>query len=125
MFAQYPLLPQNQQHYINGFIGEERGGRQRYHYGLDMATPDGTDVYSIDQGIFNQVAGFCAIGNYAYVHVINPRINLASLKNDIFSIQNVNLRWSVLPEQLYNKIKEIVSFPPFFDSKSAQISRQQ
>jgi hypothetical protein len=49
---------------------------------------------------------------------------VASLKNDIFSIQNVNLRWPVLPEQLYNKIKEIMN-SPFFDSKSAQIMRQQ
>jgi len=70
-FAQYPLLPQNQQHYINGTVGEERGGRNRYHYGLDMASPNGTPVYSIEAGTYNAVNGAVAVGHYAYVHVIN------------------------------------------------------
>ncbi len=75
-FAQYPLLPQHQQHYINGTIGEERGGRTRYHYGLDMATGNGTAVYSIEAGIFNAVNGAVAIGHYGYVHTINHPSNL-------------------------------------------------
>jgi len=70
-FAQYPLLPQNQQPYINGTVGEERGGRNRYHYGLDMASPNGTPVYSIEAGTYNAVNGALAVGHYAYVHVIN------------------------------------------------------
>ena len=74
-FAQYPLLPQNQQHYINGTIGEERGGRTRYHYGLDMATANGTLVYSIETGTFNAVNGAVAIGHYAYVHTVNHPSN--------------------------------------------------
>lgn len=69
--AQYPLLPQDQQHYINGTIGEERAGRNRYHYGLDMAAPNGTAVYSIESGIYNWVSGSVTIGHYAYVHVVN------------------------------------------------------
>lgn len=76
VFAQYPLLPQNQQHYINGTIGEERGGRTRYHYGLDMAAPDGTNVYSIEAGTFNSLNGGVAVGHYAYVHTVNPPANL-------------------------------------------------
>lgn len=72
-FAQYPLLPQNQQHTIGGTIGEERGltPRTRYHYGLDMFTPNGTLVYSIGTGTYNEVNGAVAIGNYGYVHTIN------------------------------------------------------
>ncbi|MFN0216680.1 MAG: hypothetical protein ACKVT2_20670 [Saprospiraceae bacterium] len=74
-FAQYPLLPQHQQHYINGTIGEERGGRTRYHYGLDMATANGTLVYSIEAGTFNAVNGAVAIGHYGYVHTVNHPSN--------------------------------------------------
>ena len=78
-FAQYPLLPQDQQHYINGTVGEERGElpRTRYHYGLDLATTNGTLVYSIEAGTYNEVNGAVAIKHYAYVHVINcptPRL---------------------------------------------------
>lgn len=72
-FAQYPLIPQNQQHDIGGTVGEERGvlPRTRYHYGLDMFTPNGTLVYSIEPGTFNAVNGAVAIGHYGYVHTIN------------------------------------------------------
>ncbi|MBX2890543.1 MAG: hypothetical protein KF734_06420 [Saprospiraceae bacterium] len=70
-FAQYPLLPQDQQHYINGTVGEERQGRQRYHYGLDMAAPDGTPVYSIEAGTIRKLGASVAIGHYGYVHVVN------------------------------------------------------
>lgn len=71
VFAQYPLDPQDQQHYINGTVGEERQGRQRYHYGLDMAAPDGTAVYSIEAGIIRRFGAGVAIGHYGYVHVVN------------------------------------------------------
>lgn len=71
VFAQYPLLPQNQQHYINGTVGEERGGRNRFHYGLDMAAPDGTPVYSIEAGTLRKLGASVAIGQYGYTHVVN------------------------------------------------------
>jgi hypothetical protein len=74
-FAQYPLAPQAQQHYINGTVGEERGGRNRYHYGLDMAAQDGTPVYSIEAGTIRRFGAGVAIGHYAYVHVVNCPYN--------------------------------------------------
>ena len=43
----------------------------------------------------------------------------------IDAVYSGGLKWSGLPEQFCTKVKEIVSFSPFFDSKSAQISRQQ
>ncbi len=69
--AQYPYLPQNTQKYINGTIGEERGNRQRYHYGLDFAAPDETNVYAIETGPKRKKdnASF-AVGTYGYIHVI-------------------------------------------------------
>ena len=75
VFAQYPLLPQNQQQYINGTIGEERGTRNRYHYGLDMAAPVGTPVYSIEAGTLTKGGSSVAIGHYGYVHVVNCPFN--------------------------------------------------
>jgi hypothetical protein len=69
--AQYPFRPQNAQNYINGTIGEERGGRSRYHYGLDFAAPDGTNVYCIETGPLRKKDGASfAIGTYGYIHVI-------------------------------------------------------
>jgi hypothetical protein len=71
-FSQYPLLPQNQQHSISGTIGEERGGRSRYHYGLDLDADNGTIVYSIEAGTCNITGSSgVAIGHYAYAHVTN------------------------------------------------------
>jgi murein DD-endopeptidase MepM/ murein hydrolase activator NlpD len=68
--AQYPYLPQNTQKYINGTIGEERGGRNRYHYGLDFAAPDGSNVYCIETGPLRKKDGASfAIGTYGYIHV--------------------------------------------------------
>ncbi len=69
--GQYPFLPQNQQHYINGTVGEERGNRQRYHYGLDFAKAQNTKVYAIESGIFHIVNGSCTVGHFGYVHVTN------------------------------------------------------
>jgi len=73
VFAQYPLLPQDQQHEIGGTVGEERGlaPRTRYHYGLDMFRVNGTPVYSIEAGILRRVGAAVAIGHYGYVHVVN------------------------------------------------------
>ncbi|MEO0273024.1 MAG: T9SS type A sorting domain-containing protein [candidate division WOR-3 bacterium] len=70
LLGQYPLYPQDRQHYINGSVGEERGVRRRYHYGVDMAAPNGTEVYAIEAGIFNKVgSNAVAIGRFCYVHV--------------------------------------------------------
>lgn len=70
LLGQYPLYPQDGQHYINGTVGEERAVRRRYHYGVDMAAPNGMEVYAIEAGIFNQVgSNAVAIGRFCYVHV--------------------------------------------------------
>lgn len=72
MYPQSPLAPQNQQPAeIGGTVGEERGSRNRYHYGLDITAAIGTPAYAIESAIYNNVKGSVAIGHFAYVHVIN------------------------------------------------------
>lgn len=69
-YCQYPFHPTNTQHKIAGTIGEERGGRNRFHYGLDFPNPVGTDVYSIESGPLRKKAdGSFAIGRFGYIHV--------------------------------------------------------
>ncbi len=76
LFSQYPFENANIQHFINGTVGEERGGRTRYHYGIDFQKPGGTHVHAIEGGILKLVSGYPAISHFGYLHVINLKYRL-------------------------------------------------
>ena len=48
----WPVKPFDRQHPIRGYIGDPRDGPKRstFHFGVDIAVPDGTPVFAIDAG---------------------------------------------------------------------------
>jgi hypothetical protein len=73
--AQYPIAPMTQQSYISGTVGEEREGRDRYHYGLDFRAAATTRVHAVEAGTLRRVSGsMCSVGNRLYIHVTNVQL---------------------------------------------------
>ena len=49
----WPIKPFNRQHPVRGFFNDPRigaGGGHSFHFGIDIATPDGTPVYAVSAG---------------------------------------------------------------------------
>jgi hypothetical protein len=88
----YPYSPQNQQYHITGTIGEERGARGRYHYGLDFndVTQNVTPVFAIEGGIYYSHAGSVVVGHFAYIHV-NGLQSLVSGVTNITAGQQIGI----------------------------------
>lgn len=76
---QWPRAEQNEQHHINGTVGESRdeaGDDRRWHKGCDVRLrPAGMPVLAIEDGVFNRVNYFeVCVGSYCHTHVIpDPR----------------------------------------------------
>lgn len=50
---QWPIKPFDRQHPVRGFMNDPRqgsGGGEAFHFGIDVAAPDGTPVYAIEAG---------------------------------------------------------------------------
>ena len=77
----WPCVPFNQQHNINGTFCENRtgtrGDRDHFHDGVDIDLAENNYVYSVISGTVTSLAtreqsginAYVRVGNYAYVHV--------------------------------------------------------
>jgi hypothetical protein len=77
----WPCVPFNQQHNINGTFCENRtgidGDRDHFHDGVDIALAENNYVYSVISGTVTSLAtreqsginAYVRVGDYAYVHV--------------------------------------------------------
>jgi len=48
----WPVEPFDRQHPVRGYFSDPRDGEKRstFHFGIDVAVPDGTPVFSVEAG---------------------------------------------------------------------------
>jgi hypothetical protein len=78
----WPLKPFNRQHPVRGYFNDPRNGEHSnaFHFGIDVAAPDGTAVYAVEEGIVHlegpqnvsvvRTDGSCAFGYWHIVPVV-------------------------------------------------------
>ena len=73
----WPVKPFDRQHPVRGFLDDPRIGHEggaSFHFGIDVAAPDGTPVYAVDGGILHLSHGSLAVAAspghvFGYWHV--------------------------------------------------------
>jgi hypothetical protein len=71
----WPVAPFDRQHPVRGYFSDPRDGEKRstFHFGIDVAVPDGTAVHAVEPGIAHvqgkNVAVAGARRNFGYWHV--------------------------------------------------------
>ena len=76
----WPVNPFNEQHGINGTLGECRDNRDHFHKGVDVEGSSGTNVYPVVDGIVTYVS---TTGINAYVEVTDNA-------NNVFKYQHID-----------------------------------
>jgi len=98
-FYNWPCVPFDQQHYINGTFCENRPSGSisihHFHDGVDIHLPQGNNVYSVINGSITSLGyastyginAYVRVGRYAYVHVDpSPSIQVGS---SVIALQTV------------------------------------
>jgi hypothetical protein len=76
----WPVKPFDRQHPVRAFLDDPRigdHGGKAFHFGIDIAAPDGTAVYAVEAGIvhFNSRVALCVVAldgshSFGYWHIV-------------------------------------------------------
>jgi hypothetical protein len=75
----WPVVPFDRQHPVRGYFSDPRDGEQRstFHFGIDVAVPDGTPVHAVEAGTVHmggpQNVAVLSVGGrraFGYWHVV-------------------------------------------------------
>jgi hypothetical protein len=75
----WPVKPFDRQHPVRGFLDDPRigsGGSHAFHFGIDVAAPDGTPVYAVEAGevFFDSARAIAVVSDpgheFGYWHVV-------------------------------------------------------
>lgn len=136
IFAQsynWPCIPSEEQHLINGTFCENRigslGDRDHFHDGVDIHLSQGGSVFSVTNGRIDGVGGvgtinaWIRVGNYAYVHVdFNPALGIGDPVVAFETIIGTTNSWNHIhfkdgmPGSEINALRNGGGLDPFIDN---------